>query len=328
MQSWLEKAWQQGHPLLWLLLPLQWLFIAISGLRRWLFASGIKPSITLPVPVVVVGNISVGGNGKTPVVLYLVELLRQQGYRPGIISRGYGGDNSAHPMLVNGDSDARLCGDEPKLLAQRSGVPLAVGSDRIAAAELLLATDMVDIIVSDDGMQHYRLGRTLEVAVIDGQRRFGNGHRLPMGPLREPVSRLQQCDLLICNGGEPQADEFLMTLEPAPWQRVDGSGAAAPQGELVAMAGIGHPPRFFATISELGLNPVASHGFADHQPYSLDMLAPLAKPQQALLMTEKDAVKCRDFALANWYYLPVSANLGARFDSRFITLLKEKLHGV
>ncbi|WP_298439437.1 tetraacyldisaccharide 4'-kinase [uncultured Ferrimonas sp.] len=328
MQRWFEQAWQQGHPLLWLLLPLNWLFIALSQLRRALFSLGLKPVVTLPVPVVVVGNISVGGNGKTPVVLYLVELLQRNGYQPGIISRGYGGDASAQPMLVNAQSDPRLCGDEPRLLAQRSGVPLAVGADRIAAAQLLLTSGEVDIIISDDGMQHYRLGRTLEVAVIDGQRRFGNGHRLPMGPLREPISRLQQCDLLICNGGRAHGAEHRMTLEPSDWQRVDGSGAEAPQGELIAMAGIGHPPRFFQTLAELGLSLSASHGFADHMAYSSALLQPLAHAQQSLLMTEKDAVKCRDFAQPNWYYLPVSASLGATFDSQFMTQLKEKLDGV
>ncbi|QIZ75989.1 tetraacyldisaccharide 4'-kinase [Ferrimonas lipolytica] len=328
MQQWFERAWQHGHPLLWLLAPLTLLFIGISALRRWLFAAGVKSSIEVDVPVVVVGNISVGGNGKTPTVLYLTELLQRSGYRPGIISRGYGGDSKQHPMLVDSNSDPKLCGDEPLLMAQRSQVPLAVGSDRVAAAKLLIDSGLVDILISDDGMQHYRLGRTIEVAVIDGVRRFGNGLRLPMGPLRESVGRLQYCDLLICNGGTAQSGEWLMKLQPADWLKVDGSGAATPAGEMVAMAGIGHPPRFFDTIAELGLRPVQCHAFVDHMPYSAEMLMPLVSAEQSLLMTEKDAVKCRDFAQHNWYYLPVSANLGEKFDSHFLTLLKEKLNGV
>ncbi|MFI3245343.1 MAG: tetraacyldisaccharide 4'-kinase [Ferrimonas sp.] len=328
MQAWLERAWQQGHPLLYALWPFMLLFGLISRSRRWLYRHAWLPVVQLPVPVIVVGNISVGGNGKTPVVLYLVERLRQAGYRPGIISRGYGGDKQLQPMAVFADSDPRQCGDEPLLLAQRSGVPLMVGADRIAAAQRLLADNEIDVIISDDGMQHYRLGRTIEIAVVDGQRRFGNGHLLPMGPLRESPARLLQCDLIICNGGQPKPNEHLMTLAPQHWQRVDGQGEEKPQGQWIAMAGIGYPQRFFDTLTQQGAVLHERYEFVDHQRYTHEMLAPLADAGQSLLMTEKDAVKCRGFALANWYYLPVSATLSATFDQQLLTLLKEKRDGL
>ncbi|SHI14437.1 tetraacyldisaccharide 4'-kinase [Ferrimonas marina] len=326
MQAWLERAWQQGHPLLWLLAPLTALFVLISTLRRWAYRRGWLEQPELSVPLVVVGNISVGGNGKTPTVIYLVELLKRQGLRPGIISRGYGGKAEHYPLRVDSQTPAELCGDEPALMARRTGVPLAVGPDRVAAAQLL--QNEVDILISDDGMQHYRLARQLELAVVDGARRFGNGWRLPMGPLREPIARLSQCDWVVCNGGQPQRGEFLMTLEPAQWRRVQDDLAASPEGDWVAMAGIGHPPRFFATLAELGTTPVACHSFADHQAYQRAELAALTQPGQSLVMTEKDAVKCRDFAQANWYYLPVTASLGADFDSQFMLKVKEVLDGV
>ncbi|WP_345336541.1 tetraacyldisaccharide 4'-kinase [Ferrimonas pelagia] len=328
MQGRVEQAWQQGHPLLWLLLPLTALFILITTVRRALYRLGLKRQPVLAVPVVVVGNISVGGNGKTPTVLYLIDLLQRQGYRPGIISRGYGGKATRYPLWVSADTPASECGDEPALMAQRTGVPVVVGPDRVAAAQRLIDSGEVDIIVSDDGMQHYRLGRTLEVAVIDGQRRFGNGHRLPMGPLRESVARLQHCDLIINNGGPAQSGEALMTLAPEAWRRVDSGAQAAPDGPCVAMAGIGHPPRFFATLAQLGIPVVAQHGFADHQAFDAAQLDRITPTGHALLMTEKDAVKCRSFARPNWYYLPVTASLGPDFDSQFMAKLKEKLDGV
>ncbi|MBW3166325.1 tetraacyldisaccharide 4'-kinase [Ferrimonas balearica] len=328
MSKALERAWQQGHPALYLLAPLTALFALISVSRRWLYRRGWLSSPRLSVPVVVVGNISVGGNGKTPTVLYLVALLQKAGYRPGIISRGYGGKAPHYPYRVDADTPAEYCGDEPALMAQRTGVPVAVGPDRVAAAQLLIDSGEVDVLISDDGMQHYRLARQLEVAVIDGQRRFGNGWLLPMGPLRETPARLQQCDLRVCNGGEAQPGEYAMTLMPDQWQRVDGSGPAEPPAPQVAMAGIGHPPRFFDTLRSLGMAPVACHGFADHQPYKAEILTQLTDTGQSLVMTEKDAVKCRGFARSNWYYLPVTASLGRNFDTEFLRKLKESLDGL
>ncbi|GAA5189054.1 tetraacyldisaccharide 4'-kinase [Ferrimonas gelatinilytica] len=328
LREWLERAWQQGHPLLWALAPLAGIFIAVSAVRRLAYRRGWLQQHTLAVPVIVVGNITVGGNGKTPTVLALVALLQRQGYRPGIISRGYGGVAAHYPLLLTPTTVAAECGDEPLLMYQRSGVPVAVGPDRVAVAQSLIETGEVDIIVSDDGMQHYRLGRLMEVAVIDGERRFGNGHRLPMGPLRESVRRLQECDFRLCNGGPAGPGEWPMTLEPGQWQAVDGRGEAKPSEPCVAMAGIGHPPRFFATLKAMGIDPKRCIGFADHQAYEPASLAALTPAKEALLMTEKDAVKCRAFARDNWYYLPVTASLGPDFDRQFLAKLKEKLDGV
>lgn len=328
MRAWIENAWQQGHPLLWLLAPLTALFWGITALRRMLYRLGIKQSVTMSVPVIVVGNISVGGNGKTPMVLWLVEWLRSQGYRPGVISRGYGGNSEHYPLLVTSDSHSHQVGDEPALIVQRTGCPMAVGPDRIAAATLLLESAEVDVIISDDGLQHYRLARDIELVIIDGQRRLGNGLLMPMGPLREGPSRLASVDLVITNGGEPQQGEYPMSLTPSEWLRVKDnqpvSSTEIAEREAVAMAGIGHPPRFFDTLKALGLRPIACHGFADHQAYTVEELQGLCEPAQMLLMTEKDAVKCRSFAGEHWYYLPVTASL----PDEVAQYLKTKLHSI
>ncbi|TKB49011.1 tetraacyldisaccharide 4'-kinase [Ferrimonas sediminicola] len=324
MSNWIERAWQQGSPLLWLLAPLAGLFILISGLRRLLFRLGVLTSIKLPVPVIVVGNLSAGGNGKTPVVLYLIELLRRHGYKVGVISRGYGGQAETWPQWVGPQTDPALVGDEPALIVQRTGAPMAVGPDRIKAAELLMERAEVDVIVADDGLQHYRLGRDIELVVVDGERRFGNGHRLPMGPLREPVSRLKSVDMVICNGGRPKPGEYAMTLAPDGLTAVDGSDTPFDADlEIVAMAGIGNPPRFFTSLEEQGLSPLRCVPFADHYLYSEAELAALTPDGELLLMTEKDAVKCRGFARPNWFYLPVTANLPEDFDSALLSRLKE-----
>lgn len=324
MSSWFERAWQQGSPVLWLLAPLTLLFILVSGLRRLLFRLGILPSARMPVPVIVVGNLSVGGNGKTPVVLYLIELLRRHGYKVGVISRGYGGQSETWPQWVAQDTDPALVGDEPALIVQRTGAPMAVGPDRIKAAQLLLERAKVDVIVADDGLQHYRLQRDIELVVVDGERRFGNGFRMPMGPMREPVSRLKSVDMVICNGGRHQAGEYPMSLAPDHLKAVDGTDRPFdPDMEIVAMAGIGNPPRFFTSLEEQGLSPLRCVPFADHYLYSEAELAALTPDGELLLMTEKDAVKCRGFARPNWFYLPVTANLPEDFDGALLSRLKE-----
>ena len=332
MRAWIEKAWQQGHPLLWGLAPLMLLFWLVSSLRRQLFRWGIKRQASAGVPVIIVGNISVGGNGKTPMVLWLVDWLRRQGYKPGVISRGYGGASEHYPLLVTPDSGAATVGDEPVLIAQRARCPMAVGPDRIAAARLLQANHDVNIIVSDDGLQHYRLGRDIELVIIDGERRLGNGHLLPMGPLREGASRLASVDMVIVNGGEARPGEVAMVLESGQWRRV-ADDEPVTLDELrsrpaVAMAGIGNPRRFFDTVSAQGLHPVRCQPFVDHQHYDAETLVSLAGGDTALLMTEKDAVKCRAFAKENWYYLPVTARLPAGAEQQLRTKLKEVSHGV
>jgi len=326
MQQLIHRIWYQGHPAKWLLLPLSGLFWIISHARRALFRWGLKQTQTLPVPVIVVGNISAGGSGKTPTVIYLIELLRQQGYKPGVISRGYG-VNIDGVVAVNHNAKAREVGDEPAMIVARTHVPTVVGANRIAAANKLLADFDVDVIISDDGLQHYALGRDIEIALVDGERRYGNHYLLPAGPLREGLWRLSSVDFVINNGGPVQDDEVLMTLAPAPLCQV-ASGLADQfnqEQSVVAMAGIGNPQRFFKSISQLGYKIVQTVEFADHQAFDKTQLSALSV-QDSLLMTEKDAVKCRDFAQSNWWYLPVNANLNPEFDHALLSQLQQVAH--
>ncbi|HEX5338088.1 MAG TPA: tetraacyldisaccharide 4'-kinase, partial [Gallionella sp.] len=210
--NWLQGQWGRRTPWQILLLPPAALFFFISLVRRLLFRSGLRRSHRLPVPVIVVGNLTVGGTGKTPLVLWLVEFLRSQGYHPGIISRGYAG-SAAQPQAVSAVSDPALVGDEPLLLARRTQCPIWVGRRRADVARaLLVAHPDCDVIISDDGLQHYALQRDVEVVVVDGVRRFGNGLPLPAGPLREPLSRLQSVDAVVVNGGTADVGEYGMRL--------------------------------------------------------------------------------------------------------------------
>jgi len=266
-------------------------------------------------------------------VVWLARLLNQQGLNVGIISRGYGGTHQ-QPMLVNVDTQASECGDEPKLIVAQTHCLMAVGQDRVAAADLLIAHAKtcgrkLDIIVSDDGLQHYRLKRAMEVVVIDGIRRFGNGHLLPMGPMREGEWRSQTATLIINNGGASGFNEEGMVLVPEPLRLV-GSNEVIPlcqieQTECVAMAGIGYPQRFFDTLEAMGIPCVKQHSFADHQAFTPSMLNGLASDQQFLFMTEKDAVKCQHFAQDNWVYVPVEAKLTLAAKQKILDRLKEIL---
>ncbi len=324
----IEKIWFQRHwawVIVWpLFKPLSKLFGVIAARRRNKYS---KPgeAYRAPVPVIVVGNISVGGNGKTPVVVYLVEQLKALGLNPGVVSRGYGGKTKHYPLLVTESVEPAECGDEPKLIAQRTGVPVAVDPVRADAVQLLLKQG-VDVVVTDDGLQHYALARDIECVVIDGERRFGNGALLPMGPLREPISRIDEVDFVICNGGTAERGEFAMSLKPSlAVNLVTGETRAVSElGECIAIAGIGHPPRFFKTLNQLDCQPIKSVGFSDHQAMDENELNALVADGQQLIMTEKDAVKCTNFARKNWWYLPVDAE----FDDSSELQIREKLQKV
>lgn len=320
----LQQAWYRSSlaPSLLFLLPLQLLFVAISTLRKWLYKIGLLKAYRAPVPVLVVGNISVGGTGKTPVTQALVAWLAEQGYRPAIISRGYGGQGP-FPRLVTAQSEPRQVGDEPRLLAQRTAVPVVVSPNRQQAIELLLAAHPeVDLIISDDGLQHYALARDFELVVIDGNRGHGNGWRLPMGPLREPVSRLKQVDMVVQNGGQAGEFGWRFELKPGTWRRVqDHSEVSLPPAAYTAIAGIGHPQRFFATLEALGITAPNRIAFADHHAYDAAELKNIEQGA-GLLMTEKDAAKCHSFAQSNWYYLPVTAAFETGFWHEFKTRIK------
>ncbi|PKO34792.1 MAG: tetraacyldisaccharide 4'-kinase [Betaproteobacteria bacterium HGW-Betaproteobacteria-7] len=324
---WLQRQWFEQRrltPALWFLLPLSALFYLLSRLKRWLT----KPQ-RLPVPVVVVGNITVGGAGKTPLTLWLAQQLRAHGRRPGIVSRGYGGSTVA-PRPVASDSLPAEVGDEPLLLARRSGVPVWVGRDRAAAGQALLAAHPeVDVLLCDDGLQHYRLARDVELAVFDG-RGAGNGCLLPAGPLRESLARLRKVDAVICNGPEDprlpgDVRRFAMRLRPADFYRLDQPGQTCQAGQLAgrrlhALAGIGDPGRFFRTLEELGLS-FLRHPFADHYAYTANDLAFAA--DGVLLMTEKDAVKCAPLVPGETWVLPVEAEL----SPALVELILEKIRG-
>ncbi|MHA6670648.1 tetraacyldisaccharide 4'-kinase [Enterobacter mori] len=307
----IARIWSGESPLWRLLLPLSWLYGLVSGAIRLMYRLGLKRAWRAPVPVVVVGNLTAGGNGKTPVVIWLVEQLQKRGIHPGVVSRGYGGKATHYPLLLTADTTTAEAGDEPVLIYQRTGVPVAVSPVRSDAVQALLAGHAVDIIITDDGLQHYALARDKEIVVIDGVRRFGNGWWLPAGPMRERASRLQSVDAVIVNGGQAKPGEIPMHLQPGmAVNLLTGERKAVEQlPALVAMAGIGHPPRFFATLEQCGARPEKRVPLADHQALVEGQVDALTVPGQSLIMTEKDAVKCHAFAKENWWYLPVDAEL-------------------
>ncbi|MCI1899164.1 MAG: tetraacyldisaccharide 4'-kinase [Enterobacter sp.] len=324
----IARIWS-GESSLWLLLlPLSWLYGLVSGIIRLSYRLGLKRAWRSPVPVVVVGNLTAGGNGKTPVVIWLVEQLAKRGIRAGVVSRGYGGKAAKYPLLLTSQTTTAEAGDEPVLIFQRTGAPVAVSPDRSEAVRALLNDHAVQIIITDDGLQHYALARDKEVVVIDGVRRFGNGWWLPAGPMRERASRLRSVDAIIVNGGEARPGEIPMRLSPGlavnllTGERCDVADLPA----LVAMAGIGHPPRFFATLESCGASVEKTVPLADHQALSVDQVEPLAACHQNLIMTEKDAVKCRAFAKANWWYLPVDAELSGEEPEHLLKELIALVH--
>ncbi len=325
---WLERHWYRKTPVSLLLLPVSWLYGALMAVRRGLYRARIFSSVRPPVPVIVVGNITVGGTGKTPFVAWLAGYLRRQGLRPGIVLRGYRGSAPDWPQDVSPQSDPAVVGDEAVMLARQTECPVAADPDRARAAQFLVRAHRCDVIVSDDGLQHLRLARDIEIAVIDGERRFGNGYCLPAGPLREPVNRLQDIPLCIVNG-EPQAGELGMMLTETGFCRVNNPGTCAAadafRGETVhAVAGIGHPGRFFAHLGKLGLGVVA-HPFPDHhrfRPEDIRFEDPLP-----VIMTQKDAVKCEPFAGDNVWYLSVEARPDPHAGDEIWRRLKEVMRG-
>lgn len=330
MRAFLDRCWYGRGPESLLLLPLSFLFLVVTRLRRLLYRWHWFASVRLPVPVVVVGNITVGGSGKTPLVLWLIDRLREAGLHPGVISRGYGG-NIRGAARVHPDSDPSSVGDEPVLIARRGACPVWVGKRRVEAAQSLLTLHPeVDVIISDDGLQHYALARDVEIVVVDGQRGFGNGRLLPAGPLRESVSRLQEVDALVVNGGgadhlpaavpafemQLSGRRFWNLREPAQERDADAFRGEA----LHAVAGIGNPQRFFAHLETLGLR-VTAHPFPDHHDFR-----PGDLPAGTLLMTEKDAVKCFSWVSADTWALRIDACLGEGLQSLIIDKLKAR-HG-
>lgn len=308
------------------LLPLSLLYRLLVTMNRWLYRRGWRVQQRLRVPVIIVGNISVGGTGKTPLVQKTVEILQQHGFRPGIISRGYGGQAARWPQPVSPASDPAEVGDEPVLLARRCECPVMVGPDRVAVGRALLAENDCDIIVADDGLQHYRLARTVEIAVIDGQRGLGNQRCLPAGPLREPANRLQSVDLRVVNSGDWKG-AYRMDLQLLQAINLANPSLKRPVTNFAgshchAIAAIGHPARFFNQLRQYGLR-LDEHPFRDHYAFTEhDLVFSDADP---ILMTEKDAVKCQAFARSSMWYLPVEASLDASFERDLLQLLATRM---
>jgi tetraacyldisaccharide 4'-kinase len=312
VRRWLESVWYGRGRGGWVLAPLGWLFTVLAGIRRLLFA--LLPRPRLPCPVVVVGNITVGGTGKTPLVVFLVEALKARGLRVGVVSRGYGGTERG-PYRVKADDDPARVGDEPCLIARRTGTVVAIGRDRLAAARLIASE--VDILISDDGLQHYWLPRGLEIAVIGG-RGLGNGRALPAGPLREGRSRLRSVNVVVSHG-YPWPHALHMRLNPTDFVRIEDRARSVPtdwsRQHVHAVAGIGQPERFFATLLDLGLS-LEVHPFPDHAALSpADVTFADGFP---VVMTEKDAVKCQRFAGPRHWYLEVEAAFPDADSARLI----------
>lgn len=311
-----RRGW--GRPLAPLSLP----FAAAVLARRALFRHGVRVSHRIGAPVVVVGNIAVGGTGKTPLVVWLVQRLRAHGYRPGVICSGYRGDARGWPRSVHADSDPTEVGDEAVLVARRCACPVMAGPDRVAAARSLLRVAHCDIVVSDDGLQHYRLARDIEIVVLDGQRRHGTGWCFPAGPLREPVSRLATVDFVVTKGrareGEYGMELCGRLLRRATDDAVTIDPAELPSRAVHAVTGIGNPCPFFRRLRDLGLR-VSPRVFPDHHPFSRDDIE--FPDERPVVMTEKDAVKCQRFATDRHWYLPVEAKVDPAFETEFIARL-------
>jgi len=312
--TWLHRVWYGEARLGWFLLPLSWLYAAIAGARRTLYEKGLLRSYRAAAPVIIVGNITAGGTGKTPTVLWLVNELRQRGFKPGIVSRGYGGSHSGSSMRVEADSDASLVGDEPVLLARRGNCPVVVDPDRVRAADMLVE-DGVDVIVADDGLQHYRLARDYEICVIDGSRGLGNRRLLPAGPLREAVHRLDDVEQVLVNGelrsgngDRTVAEQNAISFELAACEaaRLNGSLTRPLErfaGKTVhAVAGIGNPDRFFDLLRGQGIQ-VIEHRFPDHA--TIPGRALEFGDEFEVFMTEKDAVKLGREMKDKYWYVPV-----------------------
>lgn len=339
LNRWLQRqfmsAWYGGGWWVWLFLPVTWLFRLLAAVRRQHLlrqharCQNQKP----PVPVIVVGNITLGGTGKTPLLIALARFLKSRGYQPGVISRGYGGDIGEAAVLVTQGSVPADVGDEPVLIARESGCPVMVGRDRLSAAQALFEQTRCNVILSDDGLQHYRLPRDIEIVVIDASRGLGNRQCLPVGPLREPPLRLNQVDWVIFNGtggdtrntlaGTSVRQSVTMELNAENWFCVAEDSPSLPlspfpfsvadnsvQPAVHALAGIGNPARFFSTLDRLGVTHIA-HAFPDHYQYRAEDL--VFEPPLPIVMTAKDAVKCQAFAPQNCWYLSVSAQLPHAF---------------
>jgi tetraacyldisaccharide 4'-kinase len=303
-----ERFWYSQSPLIWLFWPLHLPFLALVSLKRAFYQYGVLKAQSFDKPVLVVGNLSIGGTGKTPFIVELVEMLAEKGIRVGIVSRGYKSSLSIFPHQVAEKDTAELVGDEPYMLYKKLAVPVVISPKRTEAVALLIQNNNVDIVISDDGMQHYAMGRDIEVLLFDGTRQFGNQLILPFGPLREPFSRLKSVDLVVQNGDQRNSYRAqkttvkalsLVHIETKQERELD----YLKQQEVVAIAGIGNPSRFFSSLEKI-VQIKSKTIYPDHHPFSINDFDNVHE-DKIVVMTEKDAVKCQSFAKKNWYYLKV-----------------------
>lgn len=337
IQEIVQHAWRKRNIFFyWVLVPVSWLFALLALLRRLAFRFKVLKSYQLPVPVIIVGNIHIGGSGKTPVVIWLVEQLKQRGYKPAVISRGYGG-SAKLPTSVNANSNPEIVGDEPVLIANRCACPVWVGANRThVGLELLKAHPDCNVIISDDGLQHYRLQRDMEIAVIDAENYLNNANLMPAGALRESISRLQTVDAVIKNGHENAealhpasvTDAYLMQLTGSEFYNLaeptlKATAVDFKRKSIKALAGIGRPARFFEHLRQLGLN-FSSSSFDDHHPFTALELSKMEC--DVLLMTEKDAVKCKAFAKPHHWVLPIAAKIEGDLMHLVLQKLQNRKH--
>lgn len=309
MTRYIQDFWQKHTVIHGIFYPLMWIYQLVVMCRRWVLTHFF--TVRFDIPIVVVGNITTGGVGKTPLVIALVHAFLEKGLRVAVVSRGYKAHCQNFPREVLATDSAFDVGDEPLLIALKTNVPVIISPDRVSAIRYALKNHCPDVIVSDDGLQHYRMGRSIEIAVVDGIRLLGNGRLLPVGPLRESPRRLNEVDFLIVNGGQAVSGHQ-MHLKAGAVTALKGGSVGIPKGQehsISAVAGIGHPERFFATLTDLSY-VFDSHSFPDHHAFSAQDFKNMRK---IILMTEKDAVKCRAFATDSMYFLPVHAVLEQSF---------------
>ncbi len=328
MTKWLINSWYQPHPVRWLLLPLSFLYLVTIAVRKTLYCLGLIKQYRLKVPVIIIGNIAAGGTGKTPAVIWLVKQLKQAGFKPGIISRGYGGHALHYPIDVKAKSNPDIVGDEPIVISRQTACPVGVSPNRTQAGQMLLNRYSCDVIIADDGLQHLALARDIEIAVVDGMRLFGNQLSLPAGPLREPLSRLKTLDFIIYNQSNDYCP-FMMTITQHTTinladETISKDIADFSAQPLHAIAGVGNPDRFFSQLEQQGLT-LLRHPFADHHRYQHGDLT--FADGYPILMTEKDAVKCRLFATKNMWYVPISATISGKLDALLIEKLRKVSYG-
>ena len=322
--SFFQSVWKNRNPIALLLWPISLVYCAIASLRRLVYARGLVPVAQFSQPIIAVGNLTVGGTGKTPFTIWLANYLSEHGFNPGVVSRGYGRQDMSKSLMVNANSDPMEVGDEPLVIAKRTRVPVAVARNRSDAVRLLLEKTDCDIFVCDDALQHYSLAADLSIALIDAKSRFGNGYCLPAGPLREPRSRLNSVALKLVKG-EGRGTEHSMRYQIAQVINVKDNKkkqtAEFLHGrKITAVAGVANPDNFFDMLQDLDIE-FTGISFPDHHKFTDKDFISIDKSDVTLVMTEKDAVKCQKFARDNWWYVAIDTTV----SEQFVAILSDKI---